>query len=110
MPSNAVMAWVETLDASVFHPDASRADAAGTLERKSGPRGLGHQMLGQHEFFGEIADAISSTGHVLVVGQPEPLADPGQFVSKRRLRLASDVIGREMLDQRTAFGSAVVFH
>ena len=55
----------------------------------------------EHEFFGQVCDALDGIAEVLVVGGHVGLADFRHFVDKHRPLTAKHVVGYEVVDHPT---------
>ena len=55
----------------------------------------------EHEFFGQVCDALDGIGEVLVVGGHTGLADFRHYVDKHRPPTAAHITGYEVVDHPT---------
>ncbi len=55
----------------------------------------------QHEFFGQVCDALKDIGEVLVVGGHTSLSDFKHYVEKHRAQTAPSIVGYEVVDHPT---------
>ena len=55
----------------------------------------------EHEFFGELCDAIAGVGEVLVTGSHTALADFRHYAEKHRPQTASRIAAYEVVDHPT---------
>jgi hypothetical protein len=55
----------------------------------------------EHEFFGEVCDALEGIAEVLVVGGHKGLADFRHYVDKHRPLTATRVVGYKVVDHPT---------
>ena len=55
----------------------------------------------EHEFFGQVCDALDGIAEVLVVGGHTGLADFRHFVGKHRPLAAERIVGYEVVDHRS---------
>jgi len=101
MPLSHALAWIAHVDVHVIQFDAQRSVDQRIKRRTLFTRQSGHQLRGQHEFFGEVCEALVGIRSVLVVGHPEPLSAFRQYVSKHRPALALHIVGWETLDHPT---------
>ena len=58
----------------------------------------GSSVRSEHEFFGEICDAMEAVAEVLVTGSHTALADFRHYAEKHRPRTASRIVGYEVVD------------
>ena len=61
----------------------------------------GSQVRTEHEFFGEVCDALSAVGEVLVAGSHVAQADFRHYVEKHRAHVAPQIVGWETVDHPT---------
>ncbi len=101
MPLSHAAAWIEHLDAQVIQFDADTSSDQRVKQHVRHTRQHGSQTRGQHEFFGEICDALAGIKAVLVIGHHEPESAFRQYVSKHRPALALHIVGWEIVDQPT---------
>lgn len=55
----------------------------------------------EHEFFGQVCDALDGIAEVLVVGGHTGLADFRHYVDKHRPATATHIVGYEVVDHPT---------
>ncbi len=55
----------------------------------------------EHEFFGEVCDALEGITEVLVTGSHTAIADFERYAHKHRPAIARHLVGHEMVDQPT---------
>jgi hypothetical protein len=99
MPFSHAAAWIEHLGAHVIQFDSDQSIEQRVKQHVHYTRQHGSQVRGQHEFFGEVCEALSGIQAVLVVGHREPESAFRQFVSKHRPGLALHVVGWQIVDQ-----------
>lgn len=78
------------------HVKSQRLRAHGQHLRKHG-----HNEHGEHEFFGEVRDALQGITEVLVVGTRTGLAGFRHYVEKHRASCARQIAGYESVNQPT---------
>ena len=61
----------------------------------------GSSVRTEHEFFGEVCDALSGIAEVLVTGTHTAQADFRHYVEKHRAAVASQIVGWETVDHPT---------
>jgi len=61
----------------------------------------GSAVRTEHEFFGEVCDALAGITEVLVTGSKTTQADFKHYVEKHRPALAPQVVGYETVDHPT---------
>jgi hypothetical protein len=58
----------------------------------------GSSVRTEHEFFGQVCDALAGITEVLVVGPKTGLADFRHYVDKHRPAVAPQIVGYEVVD------------
>jgi hypothetical protein len=101
MPLSHAAAWIEHQGAHVIQFDADTSVDQRVKQLTRYTRQHGNQVRTQHEFFGEICEALSGIKAVLVVGHHEPESAFRQYVSKHRPALALHIVGWEIVDHPT---------
>jgi stalled ribosome rescue protein Dom34 len=61
----------------------------------------GSTVRTEHEFFGEVCDALAGVPEILVTGSHQAMADFRHYVDKHRPALAPHIVGWETVDQPT---------
>jgi stalled ribosome rescue protein Dom34 len=61
----------------------------------------GSKVRTEHEFFGEVCDALSGIAEVVVAGSKTALSDYRHYVEKHRPALAKQIVGYESVDHPT---------
>jgi hypothetical protein len=61
----------------------------------------GSDVRTQHEFFGQVCDALAGITEVLVVGPKTGIADFEHYATKHRADTAKRVVGYEVVDHPT---------
>ena len=87
-------AHVLGFDAEHVHTEKIRARAHYTRQHESGVRT-------EHEFFGELCDAVDCVDEALVTGSHTAIADFRRYVEKHRPRTAPRIVGYEVVDHPT---------
>jgi len=70
-------------------------------ERLAFTRQHGSGVRTEHEFFGQVCDALEGIAEVLVVGGHVGLADFHHFVDKHRPQTAPHIVAYEVVDHPT---------
>ena len=55
-------------------------------------------MRTEHEYFGEVCDALAGVGEVLITGPHTALSDFRHYVEKHRPALGGQIVGWEPVD------------
>jgi stalled ribosome rescue protein Dom34 len=61
----------------------------------------GSTVRTEHEFFGQVCDALAGIPEVLVTGSHQAMADFRHYVDKHRPALAPHIVGWETVDRPT---------
>jgi len=101
MPLSHAVAWIGHLDAHVIQFSAQQSTDERVKQRAHFTRQQGNQVRGQHEFFGEVCEALAGVRSVLAVGHREPQTAFRQYVSKHRPALALRIAGWQTIDHPT---------
>lgn len=86
----------QVLQFDARHVESQRLRAHGQHLRKHG-----HNERGEHEFFGEVCDALQGIAEVLVIGTRTGLADFRHDVEKHRASCARQIVGYGSVNQPT---------
>jgi stalled ribosome rescue protein Dom34 len=84
-------ALVQQFDADHVHAEKVKAHDRYTRQHHSGVRT-------EHEFFGQVCDALAGIPEVLVTGSHTAQADFRHYVTKHRPALAAHLVGYETVD------------
>jgi len=101
MPLSHAVAWIGHPDVHVIQFEAQQSVDQRVKQQARFTRQHGDQLRGQHEFFGEVCEALAGIRSVLVVGPPDLQAAFRQYVSKHRPALALHIVGWETVDDPT---------
>jgi hypothetical protein len=101
MPFSHAVVWIGHVDVHVIQFLAQQAVDQRVKQRVHFTRQHGDRVRGQHEFFGEVCEALVGIRSVLVVGHREPQTAFRQYVSKHRPALALHIAGWVTLDRPT---------
>ncbi len=96
-PTHAVI-WTDHHSALVLQFDSDDVQTH-KLHAHQHPTGQhGSAVRAEHEFFGELCDALDSTPEALVTGSHTALADFRHYADKHRPQSAARVAGYEVVD------------
>ena len=101
MPFTHAAVWLEHHGAHLYQIDSDHVVESKVKEHVHYTRQHGSQVRGEHEFFGEVCEALRDIKSVLVLGQHVPQAAFRQYVSKHRPALALHIVGWETVDHPT---------
>lgn len=90
--------WIDHNEARVLQFDAEHAQA----ERVKAHHHMTPQhksvVRHEHEFFGEVCDALGGIAEVLVTGGKTALADFDRYARKHRPAVLPHIVGQEIVD------------
>src|SRR3954468_1255175 len=98
--SRAVI-WIDHHNAQVLQFDADHVQGQKVKAHTHHTRQHGSSVRTEHEFFGEVADALAGGAQVLVTGSYTAQADFRHYVGKHREALAKQIVGWETVDHPT---------
>ena len=90
--------WVDHQHAQVLHLDSDHVQAQKIKAHNHHTRQHGSQVRTEHEFFGEVCDALTDIKEVLVTGAHKAQADFRHYVEKHRPHVAPKIVGWETVD------------
>ena len=90
--------WVDHQHAQVLHLDSDQPHAQKIKAHNHHTRQHGSQVRTEHEFFGEVCDALTDIKEVLVTGAHKAQADFRHYVEKHRPHVAPKIVGWETVD------------
>jgi stalled ribosome rescue protein Dom34 len=93
--------WIDHHSAQVLQFDAEHVQAQKVKSHTHHTAQHGSDVRTQHEFFGQVCDALAGIQEVLVVGPKTGIADFQHYVNKHRGETASHVVGYETVDHPT---------
>jgi stalled ribosome rescue protein Dom34 len=93
------VAWVDHHAAQVFQFDASQVLAQQVREHARYTRQHGSGVRSEHEFFGEVCNALKGITQVLVTGSRMAQADFRHYVEKHRPEVAGQIVGWETAER-----------
>jgi stalled ribosome rescue protein Dom34 len=93
--------WVDHQHAQVLHLDSGSVQVHKIKAHSHHTRQHGSQVRTEHEFFGEVCDALTDIKEVLVTGAHKAQADFRHYVDKHRAHIAPRIVGWETVDHPT---------
>ncbi len=93
--------WVDHQHAQVLHIDSAAVQVQKIKAHTHHTRQHGSQVRTEHEFFGEVCDALAGIKEVLVTGSHQAQADFRHYVDKHRAHIAPQIVGWEAVDHPT---------
>ena len=100
--------WIDHHSAQVLQFDAEHVQAQKVKAQTHYTRQHGSNVRDEHEFFGEVCDALAGITEVLVTGSHTAQSDFRHYVDKHRPQVAKQIVGWETVDQPTE-GQLVAF-
>ena len=90
--------WVDHQHAQLMHLQADSTEVQKIKAHTHHTRQHGSKVRTEHEFFGEVCDALADVSEVLVTGSHKAQADFRHYVDKHRPALAPRIAGWETVD------------
>jgi len=90
--------WIDHHNAQVLQFDAQHVQAQKVKSHSHHTRQHAAAVRDEHEFFGEVADALAGITEVLVTGSHTAQADFKHFMQKHRPAVFAQVVGYETVD------------
>ena len=90
--------FVDHQAAQVLQFDAVQVLERKLREHKHLTRQHGSDVRDEHEFFGQVCDALDGIAEVLLTGGHQGLADFKHYVDKHRPQTAARIVGYEVVD------------
>lgn len=91
--------WIDHHNAQVLQFDAEHVQAQKVKSHNHYTRQHASTVRAEHEFFGEVCDALAGITEVLVTGSHTAQADFKHYLEKHRPAVASQVVGYETVNQ-----------
>ena len=101
MSPNHAVAWIDHHTAQVLRIDAEQVMDQKVKEHVHYTRQHGSKVRSEHEFFGEVCDALAGIASIVVAGSHTAQADFRHYVEKHRSAVAAQIVGWETVDHPT---------
>ena len=101
MSSFHAVVWTDHQSAQVLQFDAEHVQAQKIRTHTYHTAQHASTVRSEHEFFGEICDALDGIAEVLVTGSHTALADFRHYADKHRPHTAARIVGYEVVDHPT---------
>lgn len=101
MPLFHAVAQIDHHHAEVIQFDSEHVVQRDVHDHRKLTRQHGSAVRTEHEFFGEVCDALEGIAEVLVVGGHTSLADFHHYVDKHRAPTAKRIVGYLAVDHPT---------
>jgi len=95
--SHAVV-WTDHQSAQVLQFDAEHVHEKKIRSHNHYTKQHGSAVRSEHEFFGEVCDALDGVSEVLVTGSHKAIADFRHYAEKHRPHTAARIVGYEVVD------------
>ena len=96
--SHAIV-WLDHQHAQVLHFDDEKVLSSKKLQAHSHPtKQRGSEVRTEHEFFGEVCDALEGIREVLAVGSHTAAADFEHYAKKHRPHTAKHIAAYQVVD------------
>jgi stalled ribosome rescue protein Dom34 len=93
--------WTDHQAARVLQFDAAHVQAQKVHASTHYTRQHNSGVRTEHEFFGEVCDAVKNVDEVLVTGSHTAVADFRHYAEKHRPHVAARIVGYEIVDNPT---------
>ena len=90
--------WTDHHNARLLGFDAEHVKAQKVRESSHYTRQHHSGVRTEHEFFGEVCDAVQNVDEVLVTGSHKAVADFRHYAEKHRPHVAAHIVGYEVVD------------
>ena len=101
MPMPHAVVWLDHHSAQVIQFDADQSESAKIKAHNHETKQHGSSVRTEHEFFGQVCDAMEGIGAVLVAGSQTAQSDFRHYVEKHRPLVAPRISGYESVDSPT---------
>jgi len=91
--------WTDHQTAQILQFDAEHMVAQKVHAHTHHTAQHGSTVRTQHEFFGEVCDALDGIAEVLVTGSHTAIADFRHYADKHRPHVAPRIVGYEVVDR-----------
>jgi stalled ribosome rescue protein Dom34 len=95
------VAWVDHQSTQILQFDAEHIQAQKVKAHSHHTRQHGSSVRTEHEYYGEVCDALAGVPEVLVVGPKTGLADFRHYVEKHRAPTGKQIVGWEVSEHAT---------
>jgi stalled ribosome rescue protein Dom34 len=90
--------WIDHQHAQLLQFDSGPVKTQKFQAHHHNTRQHGSNVRTEHEFFGEVCDALQNFTEILVTGAHKAQADFRHYVEKHRAHLAPKIVGWETVD------------
>lgn len=96
-----VVLWIDHHNAQLVQFDEDHSEEQRIHAHTHYTRQHGSSVRSEHEFFGQVCDAVPGAAKVLVTGSHQAQSDFRHYVEKHRPTVAPRIIGWETVDHPT---------
>jgi stalled ribosome rescue protein Dom34 len=97
-PMFHAVVWIDHHSAQVLQFDAEHVQAQKVKSHSHHTKQHGSEVRSQHEFFGEVCDALEGIREVMITGAHTPQVDFQHYTEKHRPATAARIVGYETVD------------
>jgi hypothetical protein len=90
--------WTDHQSAQILQFDAEHVQAQKVRAHTHYTAQHGSTVRSQHEFFGEVCDALDGVAEILITGSHTAIADFRHYADKHRPQTATRIVGYEVVD------------
>ena len=90
--------WTDHQSAQVLQLDADHVVASKVKAHTHHTKQHGSAARTEHEFFGEVCDALDGVAEILVTGSHTATADFRHYADKHRPQTAARIVGYQVVD------------
>ena len=101
MSTTHAVVWADHHTAQVLRFDAEHVKAEKVRASNHYTRQHHSEVRTEHEFFGEVCDALDAIDTVLITGSHTAVADFRHYAEKHRPHVAARIAGYEIVDHPT---------
>ena len=98
MSSFHAVAWLDHQHAQILQFDPDHVESRRIKAHTHHTRQHGSQVRSEHEYFGQICDALEGISEVLVTGSKTATTDFRHYVEKHRATLKAHILDYESVD------------
>ncbi len=93
--------WLDHQTAEITEFDGNEVETSKVKAHSRTTKQHGSSVRTEHEFFGEVCDAFTGIGAILVTGSQTSLSDLRNYVEKHRPQVGAQIVGYEAVDHPT---------
>lgn len=101
MSTHHAIVRIDHQTAQILQFDSEHVESSKVKAHADHTRQHGSNVRTEHEFFGEVCDAVAGIPQILIAGSHTAQADFRHYVEKHRPQLSPQIVGWETVDQPT---------